>query len=72
MKKTDIAALILIASLSVLFAYFIASAVLGSATPENVTVKTVEKISSEVTQPDSTVFNADAINPTVEVIIGEQ
>ncbi len=72
MKKTDIAALVLIASLSLLFAYLAASAVLGNAKPENVTIKTVEEISSSVKQPDSTVFNADAINPTVEVIIGDQ
>lgn len=72
MKKSDIAALILIASLSVLFAYFIANAVLGSPKPESVKVKSIEKISSDVTEPDSSVFNEDAINPTVEVIIGDQ
>ncbi|MBI3889774.1 hypothetical protein HY312_04370 [Candidatus Saccharibacteria bacterium] len=72
MKKTDIAALIMIASLSVLFAYFVANTVLGSPKPAEVKVKTVEKISSEVVQPDSTVFNKEAINPTVEVIIGDQ
>lgn len=72
MKNTDIAALILIASLSVIAAYFIANAVLGKPSEESVKVKTVETISAEVTQPDPAVFNQDAINPTVEVIIGGQ
>jgi hypothetical protein len=70
MKNTDIAALIFIASLSVLAAYFIANAVIGSPSEQNVKVKTVEAISENVEKPDSTVFNKDAINPTVEVIIG--
>ncbi len=70
MKRTDIAALILIASLSVIGAYFIAGSLIGTPKSEGVKVKTVEAISSEVTQPDETVFNKDAINPTVEVIIG--
>lgn len=72
MKKTDIATLILIASLSVVAAYFIADAVLGRPSAESVKVKTVESISSEVASPDASVFNKDAINPTVEVIIGGQ
>lgn len=72
MKKTDIATLILIASLSVIAAYFIADAVLGRPSAESVKVKTVESISSEVASPDASVFNKDAINPTVEVIIGGQ
>lgn len=71
MKKTDIAMIILIASLSVLVAYFIAKATpLGSVQNESVTVKTVEPITAEVSEPDPSVFNKDAINPTVEVIIG--
>lgn len=71
MKKTDIAMIILIASLSVLVAYFIAKATpLGSTQNESVTVKTVDPITADVSEPDPSVFNEDAINPTVEVIIG--
>lgn len=72
MKKTDIATLILIASMSVIAAYFIADAVLGKPSDESVKVKTVEAISAEVASPDASVFNKDAINPTVEVFIGGQ
>jgi hypothetical protein len=70
MKKTDIAMIILIASISMLVAYFVAKTVLGGASSESVKVKTVDPITSEVATPDPTVFNKDAINPTVEVLIG--
>jgi hypothetical protein len=70
MKKSDIAMIILIASISVLVAYFIAKAVIGDVRNESVKVKTTDPISTDVTKPETTVFNSSAINPTVEVIIG--
>lgn len=70
MKKSDIAMIILIASISVLVAYFAANALLGGSKSQAVTVKTADPITSNVTQPDPAVFNKQAINPTVEVIIG--
>jgi hypothetical protein len=70
MKKSDIAMIILIASMSVLIAYFVAKAVIGDVQNESVKVKTTEAITTEIVQPDTTVFNSNAINPTVEVIIG--
>ena len=72
MKNSDIAALILIASLSMLIAYFIADAVIGKPSSESVKVKTIAPITAEVATPDSSIFNEDAINPTVEVVIGDQ
>ncbi len=70
MKKSDIATIILIASISVLVAYFAAKALIGDVQNESVQVKTADPITTEVKEPDPTVFNSDAINPTVEVIIG--
>ncbi len=72
MKRTDVAALIFIASLSVLVAYFIANTVIGQPTSESVKVKTMAPISADIEQPDPSIFNKDAINPTVEVVIGGQ
>lgn len=72
MKKSDIAMIILIASISMLVAYFASKSILGDVGNQSVKVKTAEKITTEVTQPDSSVFNSSAINPTVEVIIGNQ
>ncbi len=71
MKKSDIAALILIASISVLVAYFIADAVIGKPSSASVRVKTIAPITADVQTPDKTIFNRDAINPTVEVEIGD-
>lgn len=72
MKKSDIAMIILIASVSILIAYFVAKSVIGDVGNQSMKVKTAEKITTDVTQPDTTVFNSSAINPTVEVIIGNQ
>ena len=71
MKRTDIAMIILTASVSMLIAYFAGNAILGGTKNEAVTVKTAEPISETVTQPDDRIFRDDAINPTVEVFIGE-
>lgn len=72
MKKSDIAMIILIASISVLVAYFVAKAIIGDTQNQSVKVKTVDSISTDIAQPDTSVFNSNAINPTVQVIIGDQ
>ena len=63
--------IILIASISVLVAYFVAKALIGDTKNDSVTVKTADPITTDVTQPDPSVFNSKAINPTVQVIIGD-
>jgi len=70
MKKSDIAMIILIASISILISYFVAKAIIGDVQKESVKVKTADPITTDIVQPDTTVFNSNAINPTVEVIIG--
>lgn len=72
MKSTDIAMIILIASVSVGVAFGIVSAIPGlKVSNEPVKVKTIEKYTSSVVEPDKRVFNKDAINPTVDVTIGD-
>ena len=71
MKRTDIAMIIFIASMSVLIAYFVANSVLGGSKNTAVKVKTADPISKTVAEPDSKVFTGEAINPTVEVFIGD-
>ncbi len=70
MKKTDIAMIILISSVSILVAYFVVKGIMGDVKNETVQVKTAEPITVEVESPDPKIFNTNAINPTVEVIIG--
>ena len=72
MKRTDIAMIIFIASMSMLISYFVATAVIGEAQNEAVVVKTADAISDEVNKPDERIFNKDAVNPTVEVYIGSE
>lgn len=69
MKKTDIAMIILIATVCVLVAFFVTRSVVGTPSNEEVKVKTIEKIDAKVTPPDTAIFNSDAINPAVEVQI---
>lgn len=71
MKKTDLAMIIFIAAVSVLIAYFVAKSIIGDANNKPVKVKTVDQISADVREPDPDIFNKNAINPTVEVIIGQ-
>lgn len=71
MKKSDIAMIVLIASLGVIVAYFIASNIPFLRVPSSgVEVQTIPKISPDIEQPDKVVFHRDAINPTVEAIVG--
>ena len=73
MKNTDIAMIILIASISVGLAYGAVSAIPGlKLSSEPVTIKTIEKYEPGLDEPDPDVFNKDAINPTVDVTIGGQ
>lgn len=72
MKKTDIAMIILIATLSVGIAFFVVSSIpglsLSSDTSED--VKTIDRYSSTIEEPNKAVFNSNAINPTVDITIG--
>lgn len=71
MKKTDIAMVVLIAGVGILIAYFVATNISFLELPEKgVEVQTMEPISSEVSEPSNKVFNSEAINPTVEIVVG--
>ena len=72
MKKTDIAMIILIAGFSVLISYLIINSLAqGGFSEQTYEVKTTEPISNEYVKPSSEIFNKDAINPTVQVNIGQ-
>jgi hypothetical protein len=71
MKKTDIAMIILIATVCVLVAFFVTRAVLGTPGEETVNVKTIEQIDETIAAPDPEIFNKDAINPAVQVQLND-
>ena len=61
--------ILLIAIVSVVVAFFVTRSIFGGSATEAVKVKTMEKITSQVTEPDPAIFNSNAINPAVEVQI---
>lgn len=71
MKKTDVAMIILIASLSVMVSFMVANSLpFLKVDKDDAKVYTIDKITSDVTEPDPEVFNDKAINPTVQTVIG--
>lgn len=71
MKKTDIAMIILIATVCILVAFFVTRGILGNPGEETVNVKTIERIETSITPPDESIFNKDAINPAIQVQIND-
>ena len=72
MKKTDIAMIVLIAGFSVLISDLVINSLAqGGFSEQTYEVKTTEPISNEYVKPSSEIFNNDAINPTVQVNIGQ-
>lgn len=70
MKKSDIAMIVLIASLSVMTAFFIANSLpFLKVSDKGETVKTTDGITDTVAAPDKKIFNSNNINPTVETVI---
>lgn len=69
MKKTDIAMIILIASVSVLIAFFVTRSIFGESANKPVQVDTIETIEPTIGEVNTSVFNENAINPAVEVQI---
>lgn len=72
MKKSDIAMIILIVAVSAAIAYAIVGAIPGlKLSSDPVKVPTIDKYSEEVAKPDPRIFNDKAINPTVDITIGQ-
>lgn len=69
MKRSEIAMIILIASLSMLFTFTLAQSLLGDKVKRKASVEQATKISQDLVQPAKRTFNKDAINPTVEVCV---
>ncbi|QHN42425.1 hypothetical protein GII36_00935 [Candidatus Mycosynbacter amalyticus] len=69
MKRSEIAMIILIASLSMLFTFTLAQSLLGDKVKRKASVEQATTISKELVQPAKRTFNKDAVNPTVEVCV---
>lgn len=69
MKKTDIALIIIIISMSAGIAYWVASLTIGKSNDKPIVVRTAESINVDEVVVDENVFKKNAINPTVETTI---
>lgn len=72
MKQSDIFTLVLIAGIGTLAAFFLCNAIMGDpdlATTEFKTLSSV--IDNKLVEPDPEIFNGHAINPTIEVYVGD-
>ena len=69
MKKTDIAMIILIATVGVMVSFFVVKAILGETSSEPKKVKVIERIEAGMPEVDKRIFNSNAINPSVEIEI---
>lgn len=72
MKQSDIFSLILVASVGTMVAFFACRAIMGDPNSAQTTFTTINKVvSPSLAQPDPEVFNSTAINPTIEVFVGD-
>lgn len=72
MKKSDWALIILIVALVGVASYFIVGALMPSPKDNPQTVPVAASFSGDIVDPSNKIFNSSAINPTVEVTIGNQ
>lgn len=74
MKRSEVALILLIVGVVVLATYALFNVLFGQAALSPVKVKATTEIVSSLDgiEPDPVVFNADAINPAVDVTIGDQ
>lgn len=71
MRQSDIFTVIAVAVVGVVVSSVLLNMILGNPDEKSVSFKTVEVIESTLENPDPEVFNPEAINPTVEVYVGE-
>lgn len=72
MKRSDVFTLVLIAGIGTLAAFLACNAIMGDPNEASVSfMAPKEVIGSGLADPDPEVFNSYAINPTVEVYVGD-
>jgi ABC-type maltose transport system permease subunit len=72
MKQKDIALIIIVIFISGIISYFLSSTFITTPKSRKTEVEVVEPISSQFTKPDERYFNANSINPTQQIQIGNQ
>lgn len=70
MKKSDILTVIMVATVGIVVTTVLLNMLLGNPDDKSVTFKNVQVIEPSLATPDPEVFNVEAINPTIEVYVG--
>lgn len=70
MKKNDIAQMILVVGLSAMAAFLVTTKLITGPKSRSTKVEVVEKISSDFPAADTRIFNANALDPTIDITIG--
>lgn len=71
MKQSDILTVAVLAISGFLVSLLLCNMLLGDPEENSKSFKTINVVSNEVDEPNSEVFNSKAINPTVEVYVGD-
>ena len=71
MRQSDIFTVLLVGTIGVIASFFLVNMLLGDPNEKSVTFKTIEVVDAGLAAPDPEVFNSEAINPTVEVFVGD-
>jgi hypothetical protein len=71
MKKRDIVVIVTVAAVAGIFSFVISNLLFGGGKAYNLTAPQIAPISTEFITPDSQYFNDNAIDPTVDIQIGD-
>ena len=71
MKRSDVISIVLVAAVGLIVSYFGLNLMLGDPNEFSVTYKYIDEISADLAAVDEDIFNPSAINPTVEVYVGQ-
>lgn len=69
MKRTEVAMIVLVASLSMMLTFTLVQSIFGDMVKQSVQVEKATPISQDISKPAKRIFNEEAINPTVEVCV---
>ena len=71
MKRSDMISIALTAMIGVFASWFLVNLFMGNPDEAKATYKDIEVVQPDLAAPNAEVFNSDAINPTIEVYVGD-
>ncbi len=71
MKKSDIVTITFVAVLCMIASFFIVRAIVGDPDQKTITFQDIEVVQRDAAQPSTDTFNSQALDPTVEVFVGD-